>query len=191
MSDFEDAKKRYEELREIEREKLRDRLADMLKEVGLDVKGKKSERAGKGISDYGSARLLKPFDLRNWKWVEVKDNADNFHAMISLNMLDIDPNSKNIHSLYDRIGIKFYLTTPKEKTRETPWIDTGCELPLGEDDIKVIAAAVIYAYRSFTDQEISEKIIGCLPEKLRQNSDNALNTRNYKVSELVYFDDKK
>ena len=78
------------------------------------------------------------FDLQNWKWVEVKDEG-GFDAVISLNMPDIDPGTKNIHSLCDRIGVIF---GPKD------WVYTSIDLPLGDKEKEEIAQLILERFKS-------------------------------------------
>lgn len=153
MSEFNDVKNRYAKLREDERTRLRDSLIELLKDQGLKVV-KSGGNEGKGIKNYGRKRFVKGFDLRNWKYVEVIDDK-HFRALIVLNTPDIDPSSRNIHALYDRIGIRFtWFKSAKVggrkdteiKLLETEWIDTGVDLPLTDKTIRIIADLIEKGY---------------------------------------------
>ncbi len=148
MSEFEKIREKYEKLREEERVKLRDKLEFKDSEL------KTIKRGGKGLPDYGQTRLMKKYDLQNWKWVEVVDDK-HFQALISLNMPDVDPGSGNMHALYDRIGIRFtwfikakvgIRADSEKKLLETSWIDTGIELPLTDENIEEIESLITRGY---------------------------------------------
>lgn len=103
-SEFQKIKNEYQSLREKEREK----IVDFLNLNGFKgEKGKpisKHYKSGKGVFNYTSGSTLeKPYDLRIWKYIEAY--KDDKYFIISLNALDKDPNSNNIHALFDRISI--------------------------------------------------------------------------------------
>lgn len=141
---FTDAKTEYEKQREEQRIKLRDFLShhEELKDAGLKV-------VTAGGAGKGSKKYLGDYDLTNWKWVEVK-SADGFDCVISLNMLDVDPKTKSIHSLYDRIGL--ILTLEK-------WLCTDINLPLEGDENddrdkqERIAELVLEQYKKFEKEK--------------------------------------
>ncbi len=141
---FTDAKTEYEKQREVQRLKLRDFLSEheRLKAAGLKV-------VTAGASGKGSKKYRGNYDLTNWKWVEVK-SADGFDCVISLNMLDIDPRTQNVHSLYDRIGL--ILTLEK-------WLCTDIDLPLvgdekdDQDKQERIAELVLEQYKKFEKEK--------------------------------------
>ena len=61
---------------------------------------------GSGRSNYSSGGTLsRPYDLSNHMWIDLSYKGNDI--LISLQSFDIDPNSHNLHILYDRIGIKF------------------------------------------------------------------------------------
>lgn len=124
----------YEKQREQQRVELRKYLSahEGLKAAGLEV----LTRGGKGSINYRGN-----YDLRNWKWVTVK-SADGFDCAVSLNMLDIDPDTKDIHSLYDRIGL---VLSPDPKD----WHHTDIDLPLDKGKMDKIADHVIKQYNEF------------------------------------------
>lgn len=131
----------YEALREEERIKLNEylRANKKIRDAGLYVVS--GGLAGKGSYRYKYHRKIQPFDLRNWKWVEVK-SKDGFDCVISLNMLEIDPRTKNIHSLYDRIGL---ILSPDQKD----WVHTSIDLPLDDADREEIVKRIIEQYKIF------------------------------------------
>ncbi len=123
---FAHVKAAYEKLREQERVNLRKYLSahEGLRAAGLKV----IAQGGKGSAHYRGN-----YDLRNWKWVEVK-GPGGFDAVISLNMLDIDPKTKNVHSLYDRIGL---MLSPEK------WVYTDIDLPLDDKAKERIAQLIL------------------------------------------------
>lgn len=133
---FEKVKAEYERQREEERKTLAAYLSahDGISAAGLHVVT--GGKAGKGCERYTRHGEIPAFDLRNWKWVEVKD-AEGFDTAISLNMPDIDPKTKNIHCLYDRIGVIF---SPEE------WIYTDIDLPLDDEKRERIANLILEIY---------------------------------------------
>lgn len=130
---FQQIRAEYERQREQERVNLAAYLSahEGIKAAGLHVSV--APRAGKGCKNYTAHGRIPAFDLRNWKWVEVK-GAGGFDVVISLNMPDIDPETKNIHSLYDRIGLIF---SPEE------WVYTAIDLPLEDTKKEQIAQLIL------------------------------------------------
>jgi len=123
---FTEAKNAYKKMREESREIILDCLSH---HEGFE---KIKKRGGSGRTIYGKGRLNPTYDLSNWKWVEGELNGKNF--IISLQPLDIDPGSGNIHVLMDRIGI--IISGKNEgKYSYTNFVTTGIELPI--DDKKV------------------------------------------------------
>ena len=139
---FTEVRKEYEHLRENERRSLAKYLSthEELRDAGLQVVYRGV--AGKGRKNYTSRGKFPVFDLRNWKWVQVKDEK-GFNCVISLNMLDIDSKTKNIHSLYDRIGLVF-------SPDPSGWIYTDIDLPLDEKKKEKIAQLVLKQFRNRT-----------------------------------------
>lgn len=137
---FEEVRNEYERQREEQRKTLAEYLSKHkgLHEAGLYVIT--GSKAGKGYEHYTAHGKISPFDLQNWKWVEVK-NQKGFDCIISLNMLDIDPETRNIHSLYDRIG--FVLSPAPED-----WVYTDIDLPLDNTQKEAIAQLVLERFRS-------------------------------------------
>ena len=64
-------------------------------------------KGGRGDKKYTSgSRLSRPYDLSNHMWIDLSYKGNDI--LISLQSFDIDPNNeKNLHVLYDRIGIIF------------------------------------------------------------------------------------
>ena len=61
---------------------------------------------GYGKKHYLSGgNLLRPYDLSNHMWIDLNYKGNDI--LISLQSFDIDPNSHNVHVLYDRVGILF------------------------------------------------------------------------------------
>lgn len=135
---FREIKNEYERQREQERVSLAAYLAahGEIKAAGLQVVT--ASGAGKGSEHYTACGRIPAYDLRNWKWVEVKGTG-GFDAVVSLNMPDIDPRTQNIHSLYDRIGIIFF---PEE------WVYTAIDLPLEDCEKEQIAQLILKRFRA-------------------------------------------
>lgn len=96
---FEQAKDSYVAARKRERARIR----RALKAEGFDVKV--NDIAGQGKKDYTSDnRLNPPFNLSNWMWMEAERNG--ISVLVTLQVLDRDPKSLNIHALVDRIGVR-------------------------------------------------------------------------------------
>lgn len=111
---------------------------------------------GRGSSKYtSSSRLSIPYDLSNHMWIELNYKGNDI--LISLQSFDIDPNSKELHVLYDRIGILF------EKSKKIPIFKdcytitkvseaflkmetTNWELPLSEAEMEEMVDYIISHY---------------------------------------------
>lgn len=77
-------------------------IVEALKSAGFEVKTRGN--AGRGLPKYSSGgRLTPPFDLSNWMWVA--GERDGVFVMVSLQVLDQDPRSMNMHALIDRVGV--------------------------------------------------------------------------------------
>lgn len=130
MKTFYEFKMKYNEMREIERVKLRDfLLQNGFSDVSL------RGNAGKGRKKYTSGkRLSEPYDLSNWKYIEATYN--NVHFFISFQPFEIDPCSHNIHSLTDRIGIYSYVGKYEVERALSNMKITDIELPLDDNKMK-------------------------------------------------------
>lgn len=137
--EFVEVRDKYKQLREEERKALSSFLSTHkeIQAAGLRVVG---GVAGRGKSKYTSGGRIAPFDLSNWKWVEVKDGG-KFSCIISLNMPEIDPKTQNIHALYDRVGL---VLSPG-------WVypNPAIDLPLEGDEKEKIAQLVLKQFRYF------------------------------------------
>lgn len=116
-------------------------IIDVLKSAGFDVKTRGN--AGRGLSKYTSGgRLTPPFDLSGWMWVE--GEREGVFVVVSLQVLDQDPNSMNVHALIDRIGVDvFRPDTPVDESdalfeRAT----TGLQLPLDDNGRAALLALI-------------------------------------------------
>lgn len=115
---FELIKQAYTECREAERLK----IVNYLKKHGFKVVD--GSGAGKGKNKYISGgQLNKPFDLSNWKWIEIAKDGREF--LVSFQPPDKDPSSKNHHVLMDRIGV----------CSDDQWIITDIDLPMDEKSL--------------------------------------------------------
>lgn len=75
-----------------------------LRDAGFLVK----VRGGRGKSNYSSGgRLVPDHDLNDWLWVDFE--CDGVQGTVFLQCLDRDPNSGNIHVLYNRVGVRYYV----------------------------------------------------------------------------------
>lgn len=137
---FKEVRDEYERQRENQRKCLASFLSEHKELQALGLQVITGTKAGKGSEYYTSHGRIPAYDLRNWKWVEVK-GAGGFDAIISLNMPDIDPRTKNIHSLYDRIGI---ILAPGD------WIYTAIDLPLNDTEKGEIAQLVLDCFRKYS-----------------------------------------
>ena len=111
---------------------------------------------GRGSGKYtSSSRLSRPYDLSNHMWIDLSYKGNDI--LISLQSFDIDPNSNNLHVLYDRIGILF------EKSKKIPLLKdcytitkvsddflkmetTNWELPLSEAEMEEMVDYIISHY---------------------------------------------
>lgn len=133
MDHFTEIRNEYENCREMERKAIRDHLATL----GFDVS--KSCRAGKGIINYTSSGRIKPYDLRNWKFITA--SKDGKAVFISLQAFDQDGNSHNHHVLYDRIGIYTYEMYNAESAF-IEMVTTDIDLPMNDEKFKRLDAAI-------------------------------------------------
>lgn len=90
-------------------------IADYLKETfagekDFDIKQSQGKENYKGSIPEGG--------LNNWKWIELWKNG--MYYFISLQPFDQDPESKNYHVIYDRIGI-FSCNIAEKEHLEKPW----------------------------------------------------------------------
>lgn len=134
---FNAARDAYREARNAQRLK----IIDALKSAGFDVKTRGN--AGRGLKKYTSgARLVPPFDLSGWMWVE--GQRDDVHVTVSSQVLDQDPNSLNVHALMDRIGVAvFRADDPIDES--DPLFEratTGLQLPLDAESLAALVALV-------------------------------------------------
>ena len=153
LDKFENIKKAYKDCREDQRRKIIDSLAKKIDANGQALFTKKNGKnysndryrysGGSGRINYGKKRLAPAYDLSNWKYIETRYKGN--YVFISLQSFDIDPSSssKNIHVLYDRIGLlfeepQFLKVYPDEMKIKDSFIKmktTNFELPLNDDEI--------------------------------------------------------
>ncbi|KXT82513.1 hypothetical protein [Streptococcus oralis] len=108
---------------------------------------------GSGWPNYSSGRTLsRPYDLSNHMWIDLSYKGNDI--LISLQSFDIDPNSNNLHVLYDRIGIMFEkdgkILLPDNKSEVSDAFlkmeTTNWELPLSEADMEEMVNYIINHY---------------------------------------------
>lgn len=111
---------------------------------------------GRGWPNYSSGRTLsRPYDLSNHMWIDLSYKGNDI--LISLQSFDIDPNSKELHVLYDRIGILFEqskkipifkdcYTITKVRDAFLKMETTNWELPLSEADMEEMVNYIINHY---------------------------------------------
>jgi len=159
--EFLKVKEAYKSARTEEKERIKDFLLSkrdgdgnliFLKEKdGTDTFVKTS--GGSGRSNYSSGRTLsKQYDLTNHMWIDLSYKGNDI--LISLQSFDIDPNSHNIHVLYDRIGIMFgkddIILLPDNKSKVSDAFlkmeTTNWELPLSEAEMEEMVDYIISHY---------------------------------------------
>lgn len=162
MKNFSDIKKLYVEARENQRRRIIDYLAEQKDSKGdwlfKNDKGipyaecSNKYSGGMGRSTYGKTRFQQAYNLNNWKYIETQ--CDNTLVHISLQSFDIDPNSGNIHTLMDRIGLYFYSGTPEKikmnlngkKLSVTDYFlkmqTTELELPLSDENLAMLVSLI-------------------------------------------------
>ena len=137
MCELTTLKEKYNRIREEEKEKLRRFLINK----GIENIPKRSN-SGKGKSAYTSGkRLSLPYDLSNWKYIELTFQEVNF--FISFQTFDMDPSSKNIHTLMDRIGISFYTGRYDPNIVFSNMKITNIELPFDNKKMEQIYQIII------------------------------------------------
>ena len=111
---------------------------------------------GGGNKKYTSgSSLSRPYDLSNHMWIDLSYKGNDI--LISLQSFDIDPNSKELHVLYDRIGILFEqskkipifkdcYTITKVSDAFLKMETTNWELPLSEADMEEMVNYIINHY---------------------------------------------
>ena len=143
---FQSIKDEYERQREEERRKLIRYLQgnSILTSVGLSVG---TAASGRGKKTYTSNKRIAEYDLRNWKWVECRNEDRSFQVVVSLNMPESDINSGNAHCLYDRIGLQVSYTA--NKFFYSTSIYSGIDLPLRDEEMTQIADIILQQYAMF------------------------------------------
>ena len=111
---------------------------------------------GCGKRNYSSGGTLsRPYDLSNHMYIDLSYKGNEI--LISLQSFDIDPNSKELHVLYDRIGILFEqskkipifkdcYTITKVSDAFLKMETTNWELPLSEADMEEMVNYIINHY---------------------------------------------
>ena len=154
-------KEAYKSARTEERESIIDFLLNkkdndgnlvFLKEKdGTDTFVKTSGGCGKPNYSSGGT-LSRPYDLSNHMYIDLSYKGNEI--LISLQSFDIDPNSKELHVLYDRIGILFEpskkipiskdcYTITKVSDAFLKMETTNWELPLSEADMEEMVNYII------------------------------------------------
>ena len=158
-------KEAYKSARTEERESIIDFLLNkkdndgnlvFLKEKdGTDTFVKTSGGCGKPNYSSGGT-LSRPYDLSNHMYIDLSYKGNEI--LISLQSFDIDPNSHNIHVLYDRIGIIFWKDEELDNKAGEPDNElkvsdaflkmetTNWELPLSEADMEEMVNYIINHY---------------------------------------------
>lgn len=145
---FEDIKNEYNKLRNEERQKIVEKLVKR----GFNANGHQ------GTWNYTSRGKIKPhYNLGMWKWIVARKGT--ITAVISLQTLEQDSKTKNIHVLFDRISVDVfkdnegnilsessdsYFQSIKSRYNVENVFDSGfvektimdLELPLKEDDLE-------------------------------------------------------
>ena len=141
--DFQDIKAAYEKHREEERRKLSTFLNNYIKKNKIDLTVVRRGSTGKGRKNYTSNGKIEPYDLSNWKWVEIKEKDSDFDCVVSLNMPDVDTKSGNFHALFDRVGL--LIEYPNKSVK----IYTNIDLPFDDEKMERIAALVVEQFEFY------------------------------------------
>lgn len=147
VKSFNSIKNEYECSRNEQRKCLVNYLSVKLKDHNSLVVVKRGN-AGKGKATYNNAQTIAPFNLNNWKWIEVK--TEGFSCLISLNMIDLDKNSGNFHALYDRVGLVVYFK--KSKNFYKNYICTDIDLPFDENKMEAVYKLVMEQFEFWNSQ---------------------------------------
>lgn len=151
---FKDVKEMYNKLRNIERQKIVEKLV----EKGFNANGHQ------GTWNYTSRGKIKPhYNLGMWKWIVARKGT--ITAVISLQTLEQDSKTKNIHVLFDRISVDVfkdnegnilsessdsYFQSVKSRYNVENEFDPGfvekviteLELPLEDDDLESLVKII-------------------------------------------------
>ena len=116
-------------------------IVEALKSAGFEVKTRGN--AGRGLLKYTSGgRLTPPFDLSNWMWVT--GERDDVFVMVSLQVLDQDPKSMNVHALMDRVGVEVYRADDPVDENDPLFerATTELQLPLDSDSLATLVSLI-------------------------------------------------
>lgn len=160
--DFLKIKEAYKSVRLEEKNRIKDFLLSKRDSDGNLIFFKEKDgtdtfvRTGRGYGNkhYSSGGTLsRPYDLSNHMWIDLSYKGNDI--LISLQSFDIDPNNeKNLHVLYDRIGIMFEkdgkIWLPDNKSEVSDAFlkmeTTNWELPLSEADMEEMVNYIINHY---------------------------------------------
>ena len=162
--DFLKIKEAYKSVRLEEKNRIKDFLLSKRDSDGNLIFFKEKDgtdtfvRTGRGYGNkhYSSGGTLsRPYDLSNHMWIDLSYKGNDI--LISLQSFDIDPNknkNKNLHVLYDRIGIMFEkdgkILLPDNKSEVSDAFlkmeTTNWELPLSEAEMEEMVDYIISHY---------------------------------------------
>ena len=161
--DFLKIKEAYKSVRLEEKNRIKDFLLSKRDSDGNLIFFKEKDgtdtfvRTGRGYGNkhYSSGGTLsRPYDLSNHMWIDLSYKGNDI--LISLQSFDIDPNNeKNLHVLYDRIGIMFEkdgkIWLPDNKSEVSDAFlkmeTTNWELPLSEAEMEEMVDYIINHYK--------------------------------------------
>ncbi len=132
---FIEVKNQYEKLREKERMAIRDHLANMGFKVSMNHK------AGKGLDNYTSSKRIKPYNLKNWKYICATTKDGKKNIFVSLQAFDHDLCSHNCHVLYDRIGLYAYEKYNADEV-VNKMLTTNIDLPMNDAKLAELDALI-------------------------------------------------
>ena len=120
--------------------------------------------AGHGKRTYSSGdRLIPPYDLSNWRWLEMIHTPSKLTIFLSLQPFDIDPSSGNLHVLYDRIGIYVH---PAEKRTQAEALQklmiTDLSLPLNASkltDLETLIHKLIHTHTVWEAEGLHTRLV--------------------------------
>jgi hypothetical protein len=132
--EFNAVKARYTELRSLERERIIKAMVSrgyriMNMTYTKELSDPYNKRAGRGLSHYTSDGRIATYNLSNWMWINAMKNQ--CYISVSLNSLDIDEKTGNIHALFDRLSI--YCQCSDENAKEEI---TRFDLPFSDDELE-------------------------------------------------------
>lgn len=156
---FEESRRAYHAARAEQRQ-----LLETYFQKTADFRVARGTSTGHGRSDYSSGkRLTSLYDLSNWRWLEITHIPSQLLIFLSLQPTEIDPNSGNLHVLYDRIGV--YLHPSSKKTGAEALqklLITDIFLPMDAhklEDLEQIIRKLIHMQELWTQEGLDTRLV--------------------------------